>query len=354
LLRRFAPVVFLVILAGLFLFFQSTQSSPPPEPQTASEVSSTPIEVFFTEPENGAEQGLRGGPDAKLVDAINNAQFTIDAALYDLNLWSIRDALIDAHSRGVRVRVVAEANNADSEEFQALVSVGLPLVTDFETGLMHHKFIVIDGFEVWTGSMNLTLNGAYRNDNNLLRLESFDLAENYSHEFEEMYIESRFGPISRPDTPHTEVMLQDTRIESYFSPDDRFADRLLELIEGAENQIEFLAFAFTSDPIGDMLLERHRAGVEIRGVMDSSGVEATGSEYERLTQGGIDLRIDGNEKKMHHKIFIIDRSILILGSYNFTRSAEEKNDENILILHDSPIISEFLIEFERIYRIAAP
>jgi phosphatidylserine/phosphatidylglycerophosphate/cardiolipin synthase-like enzyme len=52
---------------------------------------------------------------------------------------------------------------------------------------------------------------------------------------------------------------------------------------------------------------------------------------------------------MHHKLILIDSRIVIFGSYNFTRSAEEKNDENVIIMHDPALAERFLIEFERLY-----
>ena len=57
---------------------------------------------------------------------------------------------------------------------------------------------------------------------------------------------------------------------------------------------------------------------------------------------------------MHHKVIIIDSKIVILGSYNFTRSAEDKNDENTIIVHDPTFAGQFLIEFERLYEQAQP
>ena len=54
---------------------------------------------------------------------------------------------------------------------------------------MHNKFVILDRLEVWTGSMNYTINGAYHNDNNLVRVRSNRLADNYTAEFEEMFVD---------------------------------------------------------------------------------------------------------------------------------------------------------------------
>jgi phosphatidylserine/phosphatidylglycerophosphate/cardiolipin synthase-like enzyme len=100
---------------------------------------------------------LRGGPDADLAEAIEQARLGVDVAAYDLNLWSLRDALLDAHRRGVAVRVVIKSEALDSEEVQDLLEGGIQIVDDRRQGLMHNKFAIIDRNEVWTGSMNLMI-----------------------------------------------------------------------------------------------------------------------------------------------------------------------------------------------------
>jgi phosphatidylserine/phosphatidylglycerophosphate/cardiolipin synthase-like enzyme len=89
-------------------------------------------------------------------------------------------------------------------------------------------------------------------------------------------------------------------------------------------------------------------------VVEASQISATGSDVGRLLEAGLDIRMDSNPNLMHHKTIIVDRETVILGSYNFTRSAEAKNDENLLIFHNPPFIDQFLIEFERISQSAIP
>ena len=115
--------------------------------------------------------------------------------------WSIRDALLEAASNGIRVRVVTEANNLDSPEIRSLQYVGIPVVSDDRDHLMHHKFTVIDGQDVWTGSMNYTVRGAYHNNNHMIRVFSPEIAADYTHEFEEMFVDDAFGQLSLHDTP---------------------------------------------------------------------------------------------------------------------------------------------------------
>jgi phosphatidylserine/phosphatidylglycerophosphate/cardiolipin synthase-like enzyme len=123
----------------------------------------------------------------------------------------------------------------------------------------------------------------------------------------------------------------------------------VDLIHGARENVQFLAFSFTSDDLADALLERYLAGVEITGVMESDQVESnTGSDYQRFRDAGMDVRLDGNPDQMHHKVIIIDGQIVVTGSYNFSRSAEEKNDENLLVIHSPEIAALYMEEFQSV------
>ena len=111
--------------------------------------------AYFSDPENPVSSSYRGGPDEALADAIRDARVSVDMAIHFLDLWSIRDALIDAHRRGVTVRLVTESDYIDVPEIQELRAAGIPVLGDRREGRMHNKFIVIDRQEVWTGSLNL-------------------------------------------------------------------------------------------------------------------------------------------------------------------------------------------------------
>ena len=321
-----------------------------PVPSTTPAGFSSPnqlFSVYFTAPAN---DDFRDGPDRLLADSLDEARYQIDAALYDLNLWTIRNALIRAYQRGVIVRIVVEDDSRDRPEIQELISAGIPVISDQAEGLMHNKFIVIDRTEVWTGSMNMTLNGAYRHLNNLVRIRSVLVAENYTAEFEEMYLEGFFGEIILENTPHPVITIDSIQMETYFSPDDSTAERIIELILEAERSIDFMFYAFTSDPIADALIFQADQGIIIRGVVDayqeSSGL---GSEYGRLRDHNLEVLLDGHLDKMHHKVIILDERIVVTGSYNLTRSAETKNDENTLVIHSEQVAEIYLREFEWIF-----
>ena len=73
-----------------------------------------------------------------------------------------------------------------------------------------------------------------------------------------------------------------------------------------------------------------------------------GTEFDNLRDNGLGVHLDGNPRNMHHKVIIIDEKIVITGSYNFSQSAEERNDENVLFIHNAEVAETYLNEFERV------
>ncbi|MFP3852661.1 MAG: phospholipase D-like domain-containing protein [Anaerolineales bacterium] len=345
-----------VLLAAAALFWQSQRpvNEALPEPTSGEIEGASSISAFFGPPSAQAAARLQGGADEELVAAIDLAETRVEAALYDLNLWTVRDALIEAHRRGVQVRVVMEADQAHRSEVIDLVEAGIPVNYDDRPPLMHHKFIVIDGRWVWTGSMNWTLNGVYRNDNNVVVIDSPDMAANFSTEFAEMFEADRFGELSLADTPYPFLVIGEAGVETAFAPEDGVLARILRSLDRAERSIDVLAFVFTSDPIAEALLAAERRGVRVRGVFEAKRVGDLGSDVNRLREAGLSMRLDTNPNTMHHKVILIDGRLVITGSYNFTRSAEERNDENLLLIDSEELFGLYQHEFERLYQAALP
>jgi len=291
-----------------------------------------------------------------LVEAIGRARLSVDMAAYSLNLWSIRDALIGAHRRGVTVRIVMESDNMDVSEVQDLIGAGIPVVGDQHEGLMHDKFVILDREEVWTGSMNYTVSGVYKDNNDLLWIRSGQLARVYTDEFEKMFSQHHFGPEKYILPTRISLDLDELPVEVYFSPQDGAESRLLDLIRAARESIRFLAFSFTSNDLGEAIIEKARSGVVVTGVMDSSQVKADeGTEYDLFRQAGLDVRLDGNQKGlMHHKLILTDEAIVVTGSFNFTNSAETRNDENMLVLSSRELAARYLQEFSKVFDQAKP
>jgi phosphatidylserine/phosphatidylglycerophosphate/cardiolipin synthase-like enzyme len=339
--------IVLTALAALLVVFQLQQApseAPAAAPLPPQEIA---IETFFTQPGEPVQD-----PELALLAAINGAEDRVDVAIYSFNLWSVRDALLEAKARGLDVRMVVEGDNLNDPEVQALVAAGIPVAGDRSPGLMHHKFVVVDGDEVWTGSMNLSYGSVYQDHNNLVHLATTQAAQSFEREFDEMFAEGRFGPASLSDTPYPQVSVNAIPVEILFSPDDGVAARVLSQVRQAEETIEVMAYAFTSDALADLLIEKAQSGVEVRVVMEGGQASASGSEAERLAQADLGFRLESSPALMHHKVIIIDARTVLTGSYNFTRSAETRNDEAMLMIHDSAVAQSYLEEFESIYQAA--
>ncbi|MFZ5909053.1 MAG: phospholipase D-like domain-containing protein [Chloroflexota bacterium] len=327
----------------------------PANPPAAYGAHGSWIEVYFTDPHNPLSAQETGGVDSILVAAIDAARLSVDVAIYNLTINSMRDALIRAYQRGVQVRVVMESDNRDKDDPEMLMEAGITVLGDRREGLMHNKFVVIDRSEVWLGSMNFTNTGVYSDNNNWLLIRSVKMAENYTKEFDEMFVDDKFGPDVLPATPNPVLTIDGTVVETYFSPDDSVALSLLPLLENAQESIYFMAYSFTSDPLGEVIRARAAAGVTVAGVMDAEQIKSNiGTEYDLFQQAGLDVRPDGNAGLLHHKVMIIDEEIVITGSYNFTNSAETRNDENLVIIYNDQVADFFLQEFQRVFAQAQP
>ncbi|MCC6147996.1 MAG: DUF1669 domain-containing protein [Anaerolineaceae bacterium] len=326
------------------------RDEPAKSPVIPAVESPSPFTAYFTRPDNPNAAGDPEGVEEALIHAIDSAQDSVNIAMLNLNLYGIRDALIRAHQRGVQVRLVMDSAALDGNVLHTLQEEGIPIIGDRRESLMHNKFLVIDGSEVWTGSLNLTLTGTYNDHNNMVRIRSSRVAEDYTVEFNEMFVEDLFGSDTRAATPYPQLTIDGRRVEVYFSPDDGVLQHLLRLVQSARSSIQFLAFSFTSNELADALIEQSRSGVEIQGVFDSEQVNSNqGGEYENLRRAGLDIRRDTLPGQMHHKIILVDNQVVVTGSYNFSNSAEKRNDENIVILYDPATAASFQDEFKTIF-----
>ncbi len=103
------------------------------------------------------------------------------------------------------------------------------------------------------------------------------------------------------------------------------------------------------------MLARSSAGVTVSGVFEESQYRSNiGTEFDLFRFNELDVRLDGNPRSMHHKVIIIDESIVVTGSYNFSASAEKSNDENTLVIHNSEIAALYLGEFRQVFFEAQP
>ncbi len=314
----------------------------------------TDITPYFTD--NVAAEGPSPEPtimEQALLTLLANAGESIDGALYGVDRVSVRDALIAAHNRGVRVRLVCDdgayAEDRYRPHFQALEAVGIWLIPDGKSGIMHNKFFIVDGRWVWTGSTNMTDTGFTYNHNDSVLVDSPHLALTYQAEFLEMWDGQRFGKDKEDNTTHRFRFAGQT-VKSYFSPTDDPDEALLSAVTQAEESIRFAIFSFTSRDLTAALLERHQAGVLVEGVWDWLMTTSSYSQVSQLCLAGVSTKIENFGGKMHHKMMVIDADgddpRVVLGSFNWTSSAVDKNDENLLIIHSRPLAQAFLAEWQ--------
>ncbi|MGB1287243.1 MAG: phospholipase D-like domain-containing protein [Aggregatilineales bacterium] len=312
--------------------------------------------VYFTAPTNTRDRSqYKNGVDSALAAAIDGVRNTLDIAAFELNNEVITAAILRAHERGVTVRVVTDDEHGLEDDDSTLIELeaeDIPIVDDSRSALMHNKFMIMDGITLWMGSMNYTVNGAYRNNNNMVSLRSRRAVEAYQEEFNEMFERGEFGP--RSSEGNNRVFSQDgTGMEIHFASEDNVIDELLSEINNAQREIRFMTFSFTRDDLGEALLARSQAGVDVQGVFETTGSETQFSEMPRLLCAGLDVRQDGNRGILHHKVFVIDQQTVITGSFNYSNNAVESNDENVLIIRDPDLAQMYLAEFARVQNIAS-
>ena len=135
----------------------------------------------------------------------------------------------------------------------------------------------------------------------------------------------------------------------FFSPGEDCVNHIIDLINEAYNQLDICVFTISDDRISRAIVDAMKNGVEIRIISDNFKVEDTGSDILDLSRVGIPVKLDKTENHMHHKFMIIDKTIVLTGSYNWTRSAALYNQENIISTDDELVISKFSNEFEKLW-----
>lgn len=376
------------------------------------------------------------------LEGINSAQTSIDLAVQEFRLPNLAKALVKQAQKGVKVRVIieniynktgedkakldpeqlSERDKSSYEDYIAFVDQNgdknlspeelnerdaliilrngnIPLIDDTEdrtkgTGLMHHKFMIIDNKRVITGSANLTLSDTYGdfsksetrgNANNILSLKSEALAQIFTQEFNTMWgdgpggnSDSQFGSHKSEGTAKT-VMIDQIPIKVKFSPDsnatawENTSNGLInQYLKNAKESVDLALFVFSEQQLVNTLQEISQKNVKIRGLIDpefafryySEGLDMLGvalsdkCRYEvnnkpwqiPIKTIGIPNLPKGD--KFHHKFAIIDQKIVITGSHNWSNAANYTNDETLLIIEDPLIAKHYLREFENVYKTA--
>jgi len=127
-----------------------------------------------------------------------------------------------------------------------------------------------------------------------------------------------------------------------FSPKGGITESLVEGIDSAQSEVRVQAFSFTSVPIADALIRKHKQGKEVEVLLDREPIHNKNSVLSSLYQAGIPVYIDSRHAIAHNKIIIIDDNKVFTGSFNFSRGAEEHNAENSIMPIDRNTTSLYL------------
>ena len=307
-----------------------------------------PIEVYFNDPYNNPKDRTIQN---MLLDDIRSAKKTIDVATYNYTDTKTASALIEAVHRGVRVRLVIDEENARKNVINDLRDGGVSVITAESNGLMHAKYMIVDGAVVISGSANMTL-ASFSSDNNfMIRMESPEAAKVFTEEFEEMFLDCIFGEESPRSKAASAVKLEDgTTVYIRFSPDDGIDDMIEKLIAAASESVYMLAYSFASRDIAERLEAADNDGLDVIVICeDEKAYTDGGGQCGPLSEAGLQVYVDGYpDTLMHEKVIILDGKVVIAGSYNFTRSADKRNDEQVLVISDPEIADLFLGEFDKI------
>ncbi len=436
-------------IVSLCLFFLILFSCSNPQRELLDLKQDKLIKVYFNHESSKGKnytepyrQIQRSGDDLEevILEAIEQATSNLDLAVQELRLPRIARALAEKYRTGVKVRVILENNysrplseltRADInklsardrsryQEFFTLVdsdrngqlstkeinngdaliilrNANIPVIDDTAdgskgSGLMHHKFMIVDRQIVVTGSTNFTLSDIYGdfansetrgNTNNLVVINNQELANIFTEEFNLMWgdgpggaLDSKFG-LGKPMRSPQKLTLENSTIEVQFSPIspsqpwDNSANGLIgKTLNNATESIALALFVFSEQKLADILLQKQQQGVTIQGVfepefalryysetLDLLGIaikdnqcqyEADNNPWQTpLPTVGIAQLARGD--KMHHKFALIDRQTVITGSHNWSAAANYDNDENVLIIHNPAVAVHFQQEFERLY-----
>jgi len=268
------------------------------------------ISTYFGPKENLGEQ---------LIKLINLSEKNIYGAFYSLELIKVASALIDAKKRGVKVHLVMDRGRTNSLRSQyTLLRKHISIkATRQPRGLMHNKFCVFDNKVIWTGSYNPTHNGTYYNNNNVVVINSEVLAKDFINEFYRIS-----GSLDYKD--HRQHITEE-EIVAFFSKKDNCKQKIIQLLNNAEKSICFASFIFTDKDIAKVIISKHNKGIKITGVMEK-GMDSFWNMFSFFRHVGIDVKWDKNySHQMHHKVFLIDKRIIITGSFNPTFSAHKLN-----------------------------
>ncbi len=149
---------------------------------------------------------------------------------------------------------------------------------------------------------------------------------------------------------HSSKFTQEKIHESiYYSPGVDCLDAIIARIKSSRQKIKVCVFTISDNRISEELINAHKRGVGVKIITDNDKMFDRGSDVEMLEEAGIRVKIDMTDNHMHHKFAVFDNKYALTGSYNWTRSAEKYNHENILITNSEKTVKSFSKAFDRLW-----
>jgi phosphatidylserine/phosphatidylglycerophosphate/cardiolipin synthase-like enzyme len=170
--------------------------------------------------------------------------------------------------------------------------------------------------------------------------------QSYTHRYKSFLILFVIISLISISPAHAEQFKATGIIDVYFSPHGGCTESIVKEISNAKTEILVQAYSFTSKPIAKALIDAKKRGIKIEVILDKSQRSQKYSSADFVAHAGIPTNIDSAHAIAHNKIMIIDRGTLITGSFNFTKAAEEKNAENLLIMKgNKPLVDRYIQNF---------
>jgi len=336
-------------LAPLLVFLVLTPT------RAAAEGPLPVVQPFFGPKAANDKQGLY----YNLMRFLDSASSSIHGCVHEMDMIRVADKLAQRAREGLDVQIVIESswwNSAKNKAARQVLEKSQVVVypDTKKSDLMHNKFFIVDRKRVWTGSTNMTETCLFFNPNNSVWVESTQVAANYLAEFEEERA-GKFGKRAskKYKSPFPVVTVGNTRIRTYFGPEDDPLHPVVELIDKAEKSIEVMCYVFSSQKVAEALIRAHQRGVYVRVLLDnlyshdSTTARWSYVPFKELKKAGIHCKYDNEDSKFHHKVVIVDSKSVVTGSMNLSSAAENRNDENVLIIDSAEVARAYGAEFER-------
>ena len=314
------------------------------------------IELYMGPDKLGAPDNL----EKVLIKFIGGARETLDIAVQELEFKPIAKAIIAAKQRGVRVRIVLEGeyltlnkpmpdpwiakgkNEANRKIHNALLRARIETHTDFNPATFHQKFIIrdVEGNKaaLLTGSTNFTPTGTYKNFNHIVIIRSKRVARVYQGEFDEIHSGTFGVKNERHELAPRVYKVSKVPVKVLFAPDHTPELEIMKQMLKCKERVDFAIFTFAqSSGIDDTMVALQRSGINIRGVFDGLQGNQSWAATHLVHKAGCEVYLVPHHRgvnKLHHKLMVIDRQVVIAGSFNYTGPANALNDENIIVIGD--------------------